>query len=358
MAAGAESMEVDATKAPPAAASDIPKAELAPGLEISRIVKGCWQLSGGHVGERATDRTSGQAAIDDFQAFVAAGITTFDTADIYGPSEALIGRYLASHPTEKPAVQVLTKFCCFGDSMNAAKELRFVEQSIDASRQRLGVESLDLVQFYWHTYSNKSYVAAALNLAALQKKGKVKHVGATNFDVPRLKEMSEAGVKIVNNQVQYSLLDRRPENGMAAYCAEQGIKLLPYGVLAGGILSDKYLGASPDDLKINTYSKSKYASVIGQAGGWDWFQTLLQALSEVGKKHGVSIADVAARWVLERPQVAGVIVGARNTSHVDDLKKVFTFQLDDADKAAIDAVLAAGKQAEGDCYSWERGGKW
>ena len=125
----------------------------------------------------------------------------------------------------------------------------------------------------------------------------------------------------------------------------------------------------------------------------------------MGKKHGVSIADVAARWVLERPQVAGVIVGARNTSHVDDLKKVFTFQLDDggwlccalgmrpgarvawlacclpsgsvpahggpppsgrravrlpcaADKAAIDAVLAAGKQAEGDCYSWERGGKW
>ncbi|KAL4854303.1 putative aldo-keto reductase 1 [Chlorella vulgaris] len=342
----------------PQVGKDIPRAELAPGLEISRIVKGCWQLSGGHTGERAgasPDHTSGQAAIDDFAPFVAAGVTTFDTADIYGPSEALIGRYLSSHPAEKPHCQVLTKFCCFGDVMDSAKELR---SSIDASRQRLGLESLPLVQFYWHKYENKGYIQAVQHLGTLQTKGKVQHIGATNFDVVRLKEMAEAGAKIANNQVQYSLLDRRPENGMAEYCREAGIKLLPYGVLAGGLLTDKYLGASVSDVKINTYSKSKYASVIGQAGGWDWFQSLLQALSAVAKKHGVTIADVACRWVLDKPQVAGIIVGARNSSHVADLKTVFSFQMDDGDREAIAKVLAAGKQATGDCYDWERGGAW
>ncbi|KAL4429190.1 hypothetical protein ABPG77_010169 [Micractinium sp. CCAP 211/92] len=339
-------------------ASAIPRAELAPGLEISRLLQGCWQLSGGHAGDRATDRTSGQAAIDDFSAFVAAGITTFDTADIYGPSESLIGLYLNPPHKEGEPEPVLTKFCCFGDSMNQAKELRFVEQSIDASRQRLGVESLDLVQFYWHNYGNKNYVAAAQHLAALQKKGKVKHVGATNFDVPRLQEFVDAGVTIANNQVQYSLLDRRPENGMADFCAQHNIKLLPYGVLAGGFLSDKYLGVSPKQVKIDTYSKSKYSSVIGQAGGWDWYQSLLRELSEVAKRHGVTIADVACRWVLDKPQVAGIIVGARNASHVADHEKIFSFELDAADQERISKVLAEGKQSTSDCYSWERGGKW
>ncbi|PSC75888.1 aldo keto reductase isoform B [Micractinium conductrix] len=339
--------------------SAIPRAELAPALGISRVVKGCWQLSGGHTGDRASDRTSGQAAVDDFQPFVDAGITTFDTADIYGPSESLIGRYLASHQAEKANVQVLTKFCCFGDSMRQAKDPRHVEQCIDASRQRLGLESLDLVQFYWHDYSNKNYVAAAQNLAALQKKGKIKHVGATNFDVPRLQEFVDAGVTIANNQVQYSLLDRRPEVGpMAAFCEKNDVKLLPYGVLAGGLLTDKYLGAKPSDIKIDTYSKSKYASVIGQAGGWEWFQSLLQALSGVAQKHGVTIADVASRWVLDRPQVAGVIIGARNAAHVADHEKIFSFQLDQADLDSITKVLEQGAKPTGDCYTWERGGKW
>lgn len=338
--------------------SAIPRAELAPGLMISRVVKGCWQLSGGHVGEKATDRTSGQAAVDDFQLFVGAGITTFDTADIYGASESLIGRYLASHPAEKPNVEVLTKFCCFGDAMNQAKEARFVEQGIDGSRQRLGMESLDLVQFYWHDYRNKNYVAAAQNLAALQKKGKIKHVGATNFDVQRLQEFVDGGVTIANNQVQYSLLDRRAENGMAEFCAKNNVKLLPYGVLAGGFLSEKYLGLPSSKIQVNTYSKSKYTSVIGQAGGWEWFQTLLQALSEISQKHGVSIADVAGRWVLDRPQVAGIIVGARNASHVNDHENMFSFALDAADQERINTVLATSTASTTDCYTWERGGKW
>jgi hypothetical protein len=154
-------MEVETSPKPPQVGTDIPRAELAPGLEISRIVKGCWQLSGGHAGDKATDRTSGQAAIDDFVKFVGAGITTFDTADIYGPSESLIGRYLAAHPAEKPAVQVGGSGC-FGSSEWSGWQVPTVPGgTLDSYVSRLGsgaglgsrnevVEAVHAAESLWH----------------------------------------------------------------------------------------------------------------------------------------------------------------------------------------------------------------
>ena len=89
------------------------------------------------------------------------------------------------------------------------------------------------------------------------------------------------------------------------------------------------------------------------------FSLLLQVLQPIAAKHGVPIADIAARWVLQRPQVPAIILGARNASHVGDHQRLFTFQLDEEDLGAIQGVLEQrpGKP-QGDCYSWERGGKW
>jgi aryl-alcohol dehydrogenase-like predicted oxidoreductase len=337
----------------------VPTVEIVPGLEISRVVKGCWQLSGGHAGDRATDRTSGKAAVQDFQKFVDAGITTFDTADIYGPSERIIGEYLSSlSPDARSKCQVLTKFCCFGDSMRQANKLDFVSKSINSSCANLKTDTLDCVQFYWHDYSNKNYVDAALHLAELHSKGKIKAIGVTNFDVPRLSEMIDAGVPIVENQIQYSLLDTRPDNGMTKYCAEKGVKIVPYGTAAGRFLTDAYLGKKPSDVSVNTYSLSKYASVISQRGGWEWYQSLLRVLRDVATKHNVDIAEVSSRWVLQREAVAAVILGARNASHVDQHKKIFSFELDQEDLGKIEAVLNTGVKPTSDVYSWERGGRW
>lgn len=111
-------------------------------------------------------------------------------------------------------------------------------------------------------------------------------------------------------------------------------------------------------MSVNTYSLSKYSSVIGQAGGWAWLQALLRVLGEVGAKHGVGPAEVATRWVLQRPTVAGVIMGARNAAHVDAHRRLFSFQLDGDDLARIGEVAAQGKRPTSDCYSWERGGRW
>ena len=148
-------------------------------------------------------------------------------------------------------------------------------------------------------------------MAALRAAGKLRHLGLTNFDTQRLQIMLERGLPIVSNQVQYSLVDRRPEVAMAPFCQEHGVVLFTYGTLLGGLLSERYLGrAEPGPRELTTVSLRKYKQMIDAWGGWALFQELLQAASQVAERHGVSIANVAVRAILDRPAVAGVIVGA------------------------------------------------
>jgi len=170
-----------------------------------------------------------------------------------------------------------------------------------------------------------------------------------------LRRIIESGVPVVSNQVQYSLVDRRPEARMAAWCGEHGVTLLAYGTLLGGLLSEKYLGRhEPGRGELTTASLQKYKQMIDAWGGWSLFQELLAALKQIADKHGVGIANVGTRYVLDRPAVAGVIVGARLgiAEHIADNTRTFGFALDAADHAAIEAVLAKSRdlmQLIGDC---------
>lgn len=131
----------------------MPTADIAPDLSVSRIIKGCWQLSGGHRGDPATDRTAGQAAVEDLRTFADVGVTTLDTADHYGPSEELIGRYLktnAAQSQQPRAPVVLTKACFFAADQYAAKSSDPVKQRVAQSAGRLGLATLPMVQFYWY----------------------------------------------------------------------------------------------------------------------------------------------------------------------------------------------------------------
>jgi aryl-alcohol dehydrogenase-like predicted oxidoreductase len=94
-------------------------------------------------------------------------------------------------------------------------------------------------------YGDDRFVQAAQHVTTLRDNGRLRFVAACNFDLPHLKEMVEQDVPIVSNQVQYSLLDRRPENGMLAFAKEKGIRLATFGTVAGGLLSDRWLGAPP-----------------------------------------------------------------------------------------------------------------
>ena len=110
------------------------------------------------------------------------------------------------------------------------------------SLSRMGVECLDLLQFHWWDYADTSYLDALKHLADVQREGKIRHLALTNFDTERLRIITEHGIRIVSNQVQYSLVDRRPEVAMAAFCRDHEITLLTYGTVLGGLLVGEISG--------------------------------------------------------------------------------------------------------------------
>lgn len=321
---------------------------LAPGYSISRLLRGGWQLAGGH-GEVERER-----AIAEMRGFIEAGVTSFDCADIYTGVEELIGEFRATlTAAERAGMQVHTKFV---PDLSALATLRFadVESIIDRSLMRLRAEALDLVQFHWWDYARGDHVAAAGHLAELRRRGKIRHLGGTNFDAPHTRAMLDAGVEMVSMQVQYSLLDRRVAGPLSALCAERGMRLLCYGTVAGGFLSARWLGQPEPGAPLANRSLVKYRLIIEEFGGWGAFQALLRLLDGIARKHGVSITAVATRWVLEQPHVAGAIIGARYAEHLADNLAVFRFALDAADREAIDRLLARHPGPGGDFYALER----
>jgi len=335
----------------------VPPGVLFPGCRLSpapsAVIKGCWQLSGRHKGDAESDRTSPKLASEDFQPFVDAGISTFDTGPEsvgYGPSEKVIGDYLAASGAK---AQVYTKLGFMGPEQ-ASPSRDFVSKAVSKSLSRLGVEKIDNLQMYWNSVKIDGYAYAAQLAMEEVAGGRVRNLGVTNFNVACMEKIAARGVELASSQVQYSLLDRRADNGMAEYCRTNGIALLPYGVLGGGFLTDQFLGVPEAAVKLDRDSYLKYMPVVKEAGGWDWLQRLLAVLRGVADKHGVTIANVATRWVLQKEVVPAVIVGARNARHVGDHRLLFTFKLDGADLSAINAVLEEGQRPRGDCYDWER----
>jgi aryl-alcohol dehydrogenase-like predicted oxidoreductase len=319
-------------------------------LSICRILNGMWQVSGAH---GAIDPAR---AVEAMFAYHDAGFTSWDLADHYGPAEDLIGEFRRRFATTRGAerlaeIQAFTKWVPYPGRMTR----RAVEDAVGVSRRRMGVDCLDLLQFHWWDYGDAGYLDALKHLADLRDEGQIRHLALTNFDTERLGVIADHGIGVVSNQVQYSLVDRRPETRMAPFCHDHGITFLAYGTLLGGLLSEKYLGrAEPQRSELDTASLQKYKNMIDAWGGWALFQELLAVLKDVADKHQVGVANVGVRYVLDRPSVAGVIVGARLgvAQHMDDNARVFGYALDDGDLALIEAVLAKSRDLMtviGDC---------
>jgi aryl-alcohol dehydrogenase-like predicted oxidoreductase len=309
-----------------------------------------WQVSGAH-GQIDSER-----AVHSMFEHFDAGFTTFDLADHYGPAEDFIGEFRRRLAAQRGAealaqLQAFTKWVPAPGPMTAA----VVEANIDRSLRRMDTDSLDLLQFHWWEYGDQRYLDALGHLADLQRKGKIKHLALTNFDTEHLATIVRHGIRIVSNQVQYSLIDRRPQLRMAEFCRANGVALLTYGTVCGGLLSDRYLGApAPRPTQLNTASLQKYSRMIDAWGGWELFQKLLTAAAEVARKHSVSIANVATAYILDQPAVAGVILGVRLgvSAHLEDNARVFSLKLDSEDRTRIDAVLSVSRDlftTIGDC---------
>lgn len=326
--------------------------DLSSGARISRVIKGGWQLAGDH---GPVER--GQA-IRDMEAFLDAGITTFDCADIYVGVEEMIGEFIADLRHRRGAevadrVRVHTKLV---PDLTRLEDIKpdEIEAIVDRSLQRLQIERLHLVQFFWWDLTLGNAPVALEVLKDCQRKGKIADLGVTNWDIAETQPFLDAGFKLVSTQVQYSLLDRRPEHGLVDWALANEIGLFCYGTLAGGFLTEAWLGAPDPGFSFENRSLVKYRLVIDEFGPWARFQALLETLKAVGDKHGVSLSSVATRWVLDRPGVAAGIVGARYARHLPKSLEVFRLTLDGEDRAAIHAVLQAAPGPEGPVYGLER----
>jgi aryl-alcohol dehydrogenase-like predicted oxidoreductase len=162
--------------------SRVERFELEPGYSISRLLKGGWHLAGGH---GSVER---EQAIKDMAAFVEAGITTFDCADHYIGVEELIGEFRRAYPSLAPLVQVHTKYVpdlAMLPTLTRDDTVRIIDRSL----KRLGVEQLDLVQFFWWDWSIPGAVETGVVLHDLMREGKIARLGVTNFNVPKLEAL-------------------------------------------------------------------------------------------------------------------------------------------------------------------------
>lgn len=323
-----------------------PRTQLGDNFSICKMASGLWQVSGGH-GNIEFER-----AVQSMEDIYNRGFTTFDMADHYGPAEDITGEFYSrvkeqGFPNGKP--QIMTKWVPEPGTMDVS----VVREGIEKSLARLKTDSIDLLQFHWWDYLDPRYLPAMEGLKALQEEGLIDKVGLTNFDAAHAGIISDSGFNVVSNQVHFSLLDERPVHDMKAYCQKNNVKLLCYGTVSGGFLSEKWIGkAEPsfDEISGN-WSLMKYLRFIKASGTWENFQDLLSVIDRIAGKHSVGISNVAMRWVLEHDFVAAVLVGTRLgiSEHLDDNRRVFDFQLDDEDLSAIAEVKKEFSRLPGDC---------
>ncbi len=318
--------------------------KLAPDLAISRILTGLWQIADMERDEKSVNLNTAATAM---KKYVEAGFMTFDMADHYGSAEDIAGVFRSKYSGGKD-LQLFTKWVPKPGPVTRDD----VRTAVERSLLRLKTERIDLLQFHAWNYADPAWLDCLFWLQELEKPGLIGHLGLTNFDTAHLRIVVQSGIKVISNQVCFSLIDGRPKKGMTELCRQSGIGLLAYGTVAGGFLSERWLGKPEppaDDLK--TWSAMKYKRFIDAAGGWTGFQNVLQAADRIARKHRVSIANVACRYVLEQTAVAGIIIGARlgQSEHVEDNQKIFQFKLDESDKSELAGAASQLLTLPGDC---------
>lgn len=304
------------------------------------LIVGCWQLD-----DRSWRSHSESDIFRAIDTYLALGVNTFDTADIYGRSEALLGRALKGRDCT-----VLTKAVFFGDVPSQSQ----VRNKIENSLRNLNLDTLELVQVHWHDPS-LDFSAMFELLNQLREQGKIQRIGVTNFNTPML-EKAIALAPIRSNQVQYSLIDRRVESAMQPFCQQHGIALLPYGPLAGGFLSKKFLGMAVPPKESDHARSFYYSSMVHAHGGWSPVQEMLGSLSKVAQKYEKTLAQVALNWVKQQPGVAAVISGLTlNREHMSCNAEAMEWQMAAEDMHLLSQRSAALFEQPGDIYSYERG---
>lgn len=319
------------------------------GLQDNPVITGLWQVADLERDGKTLDQNAAAASLIDY---VDDGFTCFDMADHYGSAELIAGAarkrvHSAAH-SSADKLKLFTKWC------PQPHETSFDQVKAGVMRriERLGVDCIDLLQLHWWTFEHPGYIDVMDHLSRLQQDGLIEHLGVTNFDTDHLHVLQSCGFNIATNQVCLSVLDRRALGEMSDLCQRSGVRLLCYGTLAGGFISERWLGVAKPDT-IDDWSKMKYLRFIESTGGWSVFQNMLHSLNTIAERHGVSIANVATSWALHQPSVAGIIVGARLTEnqHRSSNKALLQLQLGDNDLEEINQHGDLLTSIPGDCGS-------
>jgi len=301
-------------------------------LTVSVVGVGCNNF-GGRLGPQETAAVVG-AALD-------AGITLFDTADIYGgtKSETYLGAALGSRRDE---IVLATKFGVPYEGHEGGASASYVRTAVEDSLTRLGTDRIDLYQL--HTPDRETPIAETLAaLGDLAAQGKIREFGCSNFTAAMLEEAAagapEGGPGFVSVQNQYNILDRDPElDGVLEECDRSGTAFLPYYPLAKGLLSGKYRAGEPPP------SGTRLA-LIGDRAARDLTDERLArvaALEQVAREHRHSVLDLAFGWLLSRPAVASVIAGASTPEQVAANVAAGEWRPGHDVLAAVDAIAPAG----------------
>jgi len=272
---------------------------------------------------------------DVVHAALDAGITFFDTADMYGgtKSEEFLGKALAGR---RDQAIIATKFGMRVDaSRPGGAGPDYIRQSVEGSLKRLGTDRIDLYQL--HTPDARVPIADTLEaLDGLVKAGKVREIGCSNFSGEQLRAARAAvkagAAQFVSVQNQYSLLHREPEADVLPACDQLGLAFLPYFPLANGLLTGKYSKGTPPPA--GTRMTMSWAA----AGLTDRNFAVVDALHGVARKNGRTLLELAISWLLRQPSVASVIAGATSAEQIRANAAAAGWDISNEDLAAIDRI--------------------
>ncbi len=288
--------------------------------------------------------TTESTIADAFRTSIDAGVTLFDTAEVYGKgeSERILGRLLAVDPSSRDRLVVATKFWPAPWKLNVGVALR---ASLVASLRRLDLDHVDLYQVHG-PISLRSASAMADALAAVVREGLTRAVGVSNYSVKETtaihRELDRRGVPLASNQIEYSLLRRRPETtGLLERCRSLGVVPIAYSPIGQGRLTGKYSADNPPPGGRN-FSAHPMEEV----------DRVVAVLREVGDGHERTPSQVALRWIIDKGVVP--IPGAKNSKQAADNAAALTFSLEPAEVEALDRVALTGTNSLGNRF-WQHG---
>jgi aryl-alcohol dehydrogenase-like predicted oxidoreductase len=304
-------------------------------LSITRLGFGAWAIGGGGwtYGWGPQDDAASVGAI---RRALDLGVNWIDTAAVYGfgHSEEIVAKALEG---VSPRPYVFTKCGLVDDgTRNPKRNLRpeSIRAEAEASLKRLRVDAIDLYQIHW---PHKGFLEAWETMAALRKEGKVRWIGVSNFDVPRLEEIVRIA-PVTSLQPPYSLVNPQAEKAELPWCQKEGIGVIVYspmysGLLSGAMTEARVVSFPSDDWR--SRDPEFQPPRIGR------HLRLVELLRTIASDHGCSPGEVAISWTLRRPEVTGAIVGARSAAQVDGWIGAAGLRLTDDDLRRIDAFCTA-----------------